>query len=120
MENNSDKIIMNSLLEEREQLKRILTDPDVQSVANMEDRIITWANDLLMAASDNEPGQVNLIPFPIPVEEMSDNIVQKNKHQSLGSGSRIRKNKHQSLGSGPPKSSTIGSAGYIAHLINKK
>lgn len=76
---------MNSLQEEGEQLQRILTDPDHDFHNTRLDRVITWANDLLLAASDNEPGQVNLIPLPVD-EEVPKEKDQKSKHQSLGSG----------------------------------
>lgn len=86
MDNNSDKIIMNSLLEEREQLEMILTDPDHDFHDTRLERVISWTNDLLLAASENEPGEVNLIPYPEKKE------VPKRKNTDL---------KHQSLGSGP-------------------
>lgn len=85
MENNSEKIIMTTLREERDQLEMILTDPDHDFHDERLERIINWANDLLMNASENEPGQVNLIPLPVEQEEPKKEN-QRGEHQSIGSG----------------------------------
>ncbi len=85
MENKNDKIIFNSLREERDQLEMILTDPDHDFHDERLERVINWANDLLMNASDNEPGQVNLIPLPVEEEEPKKED-QRGNHQSIGSG----------------------------------
>lgn len=80
---------MNSLLEEREQLERILADKS-QDHLQLESRIIAWANDLLMAASENEPGQIQLVPHP---DRSGDKVKdppadpQGSDHQTIGDGS---------------------------------
>lgn len=88
MKDHSDKIIEYSLQESREQLERILADPDHDFQDTREERIINWANDLLLGAADNEPGQVNLIP-PLPPSEAEKPFTEEEEsdHQIIGSGS---------------------------------
>ena len=79
-----EKIIMNSLLEEREALEQILFDCRdascrIISTTQLEEDIIDWANNLLLLASENEPGQVNLVPKKAP-------RVIETPHQHLGAG----------------------------------
>lgn len=64
----NEPIIMNSLLEEREALERIIDDQGNLSNRELKERIIDWANDLLLAAGDSEPGLLELIP-QLPNEE---------------------------------------------------
>jgi len=95
----TEPIIENSLLEAREQLELILSDKKQDSL-QMEDRIITWANDMLMAATRNEPGQVRLVP---PPDRNNDQVKEdppvepQGEYQIIGSGtSNIpRSGKHQ-------------------------
>jgi len=95
-----EKIIMNSLLEEREQLERILSDKK-QDPHQLEKRIVVWANDLLLSAStENEPGQVQLIPYPEAIDVIRSPDPGEPKHQVIGNGtSNIRRSgKHQKIG----------------------
>ncbi len=87
MENNSDKIIINSLMEEGRALYNIITAhvDEKQAACELGKDVITWANNLLMNASKNEPGQVNLIPPHIEEEEPKEEF-QRGEHQSIGSG----------------------------------
>lgn len=95
-------IIENSLLEGREALERILSDKK-QDPLQLEDRIITWANDLLLAASQDEPGRLQLIPYP---DQTGDQVKEdppvepEGEYQVIGSGnSNIRRSvKHQKIG----------------------
>jgi hypothetical protein len=100
MGNSQNHIVMTSLLEEREQLHRILADKN-QDPLQLEDRIITWANDMLTAASENEPGQVQLIPLPDRTgEQVKDPPADtRGEHQSLGGGSSriVQNGPHQKL-----------------------
>lgn len=85
---------MISLLEEREQLERILSDKK-QDPLQLEDRIITWANDMLLAAYYDEPGQVQLIPHPDQAGDqvkVDPPVESEGEYQSIGGGTgRISK-----------------------------
>jgi hypothetical protein len=86
-----EPIIETSLMIEAEQLKRILASSDHREIKLA--RVITWANDLLMAASENEPGQVKLLPFPEVEEdeskaaEVKPPLIRKTPFQRIGTGS---------------------------------
>lgn len=77
----NEPIIENSLREEAEALHRIIKEEGNRK--DMERRVIDWANDLLMAAADNEPGQVKLLPSLVIERE---ELIKKHPHQRLGSG----------------------------------
>jgi len=97
-----EPIIMNSLLEQREQLRRILADKK-QDPVQLEEEIIIWVNNLLLAAAtENEPGQVQLVPLPdrtgdqVKEDPPADSQVD---YQHLGGGTSriIQSGSHQKL-----------------------
>jgi len=118
MNKTSEKIIMNSLLEESERLHNIIVEwrNGPEPLFDLENNITDWANSLLLAASENEPDQVNLLPGPDPEREREKKTQRlfdpaiipklekkyKNKpdepsYQKIGSGSSniTRSSKHQ-------------------------
>ena len=82
----TEPIIEYSLLEEREQLHRILAEQN-QDPLQLEDRLITWANDLIMGTLQYETGQIQLVPHR---DQDGDQVKEdppadpQGEHQSLG------------------------------------
>jgi len=77
----NEPIIETSLREEAEALHRIIQEEGNRQ--EMERRVVVWANDLLMAAGENETGQVKLLP--LLASEREDRI-RRLPHQRIGSG----------------------------------
>lgn len=80
----NDKIIETSLQEESERLRNILSGRITTYDNELETSLIDWANSLLMAASENEPGQVRLLPPLPPIQR--GGLITKTPHQRIGSG----------------------------------
>ena len=106
---DSEHIVMTSLLEEQEELQGILIDwvNSAGPTIHLEKEITRWANDLLRNAANNEPGQVNLLPGPDPERDRLRKQAMKEEspedpqgeHQSLGGGSSriVQNGPHQKL-----------------------
>ena len=104
MEDQDDKIIMCSLHEEMEQLDRILRDPDKDFVSDpvgyLKARIAVWANDLLMNASENEPGAVHILPAPPLLEDPDSESMPEAEKDFEERESVIKQGPYSKLGAG--------------------